>query len=106
MEATSLRLYSDGTVTIGGRLDLNVLAMTGQIGVNPDALKLAGLQLPTVGPIPVTMIVRVSNALSNRIIRLHVGGTFRSPTVQVNGAALLSDAAVRFFLNSSGFPRP
>jgi hypothetical protein len=106
LEAPSVRIYSEGSVTIEGRLDLAVNAMTGQIGANPDLIRLAGLRLPAIGPIPVTMIVRASNVLSNHVIRLRVGGTIRAPTVQVNAAALLSEGVLRYFLNSSGVPLP
>jgi hypothetical protein len=106
LEAPSVRLYSEGSVTTEGRLDLAVNAMTGQIGANPDLIRLVGLKLPTIGPIPVTMIVRASNALSNHVVRLRVGGTMRAPTVQVNAAALLSEGVLRYFLNASNVPLP
>jgi translocation and assembly module TamB len=106
LEAPSLRLYGEGSVTVEGRLDLAINAMTGQIGANPDLIRLTGLRLPTIGPIPVTMIVRASNMLSNHLIRLRVGGTIRAPSVQVNAAALLSEGVLRYFLSSSGVSLP
>jgi hypothetical protein len=106
LEAPSVRMFADGSVTVEGRLDLGVAALTGQIGPNSELMRLAGVTLPAVGPVPVATIVRLSNSLSNRIVRLRVGGTIHSPTVQVNAAALLSESILRYFLSTSNLPVP
>jgi uncharacterized protein involved in outer membrane biogenesis len=106
LEAPALRLFGEGSVTTEGRLDLSINALTGQIGANPDLLRVAGLQLPAIGPIPVTLIVRASNMLSRHVIRLRVGGTICTPTVQVNAAALLSEGVIRYLLNPGNLPIP
>jgi hypothetical protein len=105
LEAPSLRIFAEGNVTTAGRLDIFINALTGQIGGNPQLIRLTGLTLP-IGPIPITMLTRLSKDLSNRVVRLRVGGSIRAPTVQVNAAALLSESVVRYFLSTSGASMP
>jgi hypothetical protein len=101
LSSATARLFAEGTVTLAGRLDMDVVAATGQIGFSDRGLRLLGLGLPAVmiGPIPITLIRDVSDYLSNQTIRLRVTGSVKQPSVQVNVAALLSEEAVRFFLN-------
>jgi hypothetical protein len=101
MSNPSAQLFAEGTVTLAGRLDLDVVAKTGRIGIDDRALRLFGLRLPAVGPVPVTLIRDVSDFLSNRTVRLRVTGTVDRPVVSVNTAALLSEEAIRFFLTRS-----
>ena len=49
-----------GTVNTQGRLDLDVTAGTGQLGINPAFLKTVGVTIPAVGPIPVGAILEVT----------------------------------------------
>jgi hypothetical protein len=106
LTGTNLRLLAEGTVTLEGRLALEVTALTGQIGVNPRFLQLLGLRIPTVGPIPLSLLLEASTYLANRTVHLRVTGTVRNPSIQVEPVSLLSEAAVRFFVNQSGLPVP
>ncbi len=99
LSSSNAELFAEGNVTLSGRLDLGVIVRTGSVGLNDVALRQLGLTLPlTVGPIPVALIRDVSIYLSNRTVRLTIGGTASHPRPQVNTAALLTDEAVRFFL--------
>lgn len=100
------RVFIDGTVTLSERLNLSVVANTRQLGVDPALLRIVGLSALAAGPLPLVAIERASNYLSNRTIRLRVGGTIRSPTVQVNVARLLTEEAVRFFISQANLPVP
>ena len=91
-------------MTRKGRIDLDVVAVTGQIGPNVRALKLLGINLPALGPLPISLVMSVSDLLSNRMIRIRITGTVKSPNVQINKAALLTDTAVRFFLGQYVLP--
>ncbi|MFO0850532.1 MAG: AsmA-like C-terminal region-containing protein [Gemmataceae bacterium] len=93
----SLRLFADGNVGLNGQLDLAVVARTGQIGPNQQLLRLFRISVPALGPIPLAVLVEVTNYLSNRTVRLRVTGTVDRPAVQVNTAALLAEEAVRYF---------
>src|SRR5205823_8333566 len=100
LATSSLQLYVDGNVSLQGRLDLNVLARTqGMEAPNLPFLRLLGLRIPVTGAIPITLVIEASNYLANRLIHLHVGGTIRSPTIQVKPVPLLTQEAVRFFVN-------
>jgi uncharacterized protein involved in outer membrane biogenesis len=98
------QVFADGTISTTGRVDLSVVAHTGTIGPESPALRLFGLRLPTVGPIPLSLIQNVSDFLSNRTVRLTVTGTVNNPIVRVNVGALLSEEAVRFLLGKYVLP--
>jgi hypothetical protein len=106
LSGSTLQLFVDGTVTLEGRLNLNVTANTGQLGYNPTFLRFLGVRIPAVGPIPVTVLLEATTYLSNRTIHLRVTGTLRSPVVQVEPVSLLSEEAVRFFINRTPLPVP
>jgi hypothetical protein len=100
----SAQVFAEGTVTLSGRVDLFVVAHTGQIGPDVRALRLFGLRLPAIGPIPIGLISDVSAFLSNRTIRVEITGTVDAPVVRVNARALLAEEAVRFFLTRYVLP--
>jgi hypothetical protein len=100
----TVRLYAAGTVSLAGRLDLELTASTEQLGPNPRLLRLLGLRIPAVGPIPVGAIIDATSYLSNRAVHLRVTGTVRSPTIQVEPLATLTEEAVRFFFSETGLP--
>jgi hypothetical protein len=99
-------VFAEGNVNLSGKLDLDVKANTRQLAVNPAFLRLFGLRIPAVGPIPVALLLEAGSYLSNRLVNLHVTGTIREPNVQVNATALASEEAVRFFLNRASLPLP
>jgi hypothetical protein len=106
LTGTNLRLVAEGTVTLEGRLALEVTALTGQVGVNPRFLRLLGLRIPAFGPIPLSVLLEASTYLANRTLHLRVSGTIRNPSIQVEPVSLLSDTAVRYFINQSSLPIP
>ena len=61
-------------------------------------LRLLGLRIPAIGPLPISLIRDVGDFLSNRTVRLSITGTTNNPIVRVNVGALLTEQAVRFFL--------
>jgi hypothetical protein len=97
------QLFAEGTVTVEGRLNLDVMARTGQVGPDPRGLRLLGL-LPAAGPVPIGLLVEARNYLSNRLIYLHVAGTIRSPVIRVRPLPLLAEEVTRFFLRQIGLP--
>jgi translocation and assembly module TamB len=106
LSGSTLQLLIEGTLTLAGRLDLDVTANTGVVGVNPPALRLLGLRIPALGPIPVSLLLEATTYFSNRLIHLRVTGTVRSPSVQVEPMSLLTEEAVRFFVNRANLPIP
>ena len=98
------RVFAEGSITLKGRVDLAVVAATGQVGPNVRGLRLLGLRIPAIGPLPLSLTMEVSDLLSNRTVRLTITGTVKTPIVQVNTAALLTETAVRFFLGQYVLP--
>jgi translocation and assembly module TamB len=101
-----LQLFVDGTVTLAGRLNLGVTANTGNLGVNPTFVRFLGLRIPAVGPIPVTLLLEASTYFSNRLVHLRVTGTIRTPIITIEPMSLLTEEALRFFVNRSNVPLP
>src|SRR5262249_10294318 len=98
LENALTQLILSGTITVAGRLDLDVTAVTSRAGMNPVLLRLLAQGLPPVGPVPVTLVLKASDLFAERMVHLRVGGTVRNPRVQVEPIRLLSEQAVRFFL--------
>lgn len=98
LASDSAKLYADGSVTLTGRLDLSVVAQTGQLGIDNRGLLALGLRIPAFGPLPLTIIRDVTEFLANRTIRITITGTTRAPSIQINAAALLTEEAIRFLL--------
>jgi translocation and assembly module TamB len=103
---TLLQLFVNGTVSLQERLNLEVMANTGNLGVNPAFVRFLGLRLPAVGPIPLTLLLEASTYFSNRLVHLRVTGTVRSPVITVEALSLLTEEALRFFVNRSNLPVP
>jgi hypothetical protein len=107
LQGGNLQFYADGTIGLdSGRLNLNVVAKTGDVGLPTLRLGAIGLRIPIAGPVPVTVLQEVSNLLANRVIYLEVTGTLHSPVVGVRPLPMLSAEAVRFFLNRANLPVP
>jgi hypothetical protein len=100
------RVYAEGTVTTQRRLNLDVVANTKQLGVDPAMLQLLGIALPALGPIPLGTLNQAVSYLSNRTVSLRVTGSIKAPSVRVNPVPFLTESAVRFFIAQAGVPVP
>lgn len=99
LDSNVLLLLLQGSVTVQGRLDLDVTAQTTSPGINPLLLRVILQRLPPVGPVPVGLIIRVTDLLAERVVALRIAGSFRAPRVQVEPIRQLSEQAVRYFLS-------
>jgi hypothetical protein len=106
LEGTYGQLFVEGTISLQGRLNLDVLATTTNLGPSTPALRLLGLRVPAVGPLPLSLALEARNYLSNRLIHLRVTGTVRSPTITIEPLSLLTEEALRYFLNRANVPLP
>ncbi len=102
----TFKLFADGTVSLAGALNLNVVAKTGSVGLPTCRLGLISLRIPIAGPLPITLLQDVSNLLANQVVYLQVTGTIRSPVVRVQLLRMLTEEAVRFFLIEANLPIP
>jgi hypothetical protein len=94
----SAQIYAQGTVSPSGRLDLNVLAKTGQLNARTQAIALLASRVALFVSPPVALLLEVTQFLSNQVINLEITGTVRSPTVRLQPLQLLGQEAARFFL--------
>jgi uncharacterized protein involved in outer membrane biogenesis len=102
----NLQLHVDGTMSLEGRLNLNVIAKTGDVGLPTLRLGAIGVRIPVAGPVPLVLLQEASALLANRVIYLEVTGTVRNPVIRVRPLQMLSEEAVRFFLNRANLPIP
>jgi uncharacterized protein involved in outer membrane biogenesis len=100
LSSSAVQLFADGTVTIEQkRLALDIVARTGPLGgPNPSVLQALGMRIPAVGPIPVGLLLEVSQMLSHLTVKVHISGTIANPTVRVNPVPLMSQEAVLFLV--------
>jgi hypothetical protein len=106
LEGDFVRLFSDGSVRLNGALALDVVASVGRIGPSPLALRALGPTPPVVGSMPAALLLQLSNYLSSRVVRLHVGGAISNPSVQLQPGLILTEEAIIFFLNRANVPTP
>jgi hypothetical protein len=99
LEGSVLRFRAQGTVTFEGRLNLDVTTTTGRLGLDAQHLHLFGIRLPAVGTIPLSVLMDANTFLASRLLQLHVRGTISDPVIQVRPLPVLTQEAVRFFLN-------
>lgn len=106
LESSNLFVFAEGTVTTSGRLDLNVVANTGPLGLDLARLRLLGGGRVTSAPLPLVLLRRANEFLVNRVVYLTVTGTVRSPVIRVRPFATLTQEAARFLLTPAGVPLP
>jgi hypothetical protein len=104
LQGNNVQVFVDGTMNLEQRLNLNVVAKTGDIGWPTARLGPIGLRVPPVGPVPLVVLQEASALLSNRVVYLEVTGTPRSPVIRARPLQILSDEALRFFLNRANLP--
>jgi hypothetical protein len=92
------QIYAEGTVSLASRLDLSVLAKTGQLNARTQAIAMLAARVALVVSPPVGLLLEVTQFLSNQVINLDITGTVRSPTVRLQPLQLLGQEAARFFL--------
>ncbi len=93
-----LQIHATGGVTFDGSLDLAVLVNTSQIipetgqallGIIPGLRGAAGRSEEAVR--------RVSSYFSNRLLKFRIGGTIKNPSVSLDPAIVVGEAATGFF---------
>ena len=90
----------DGTATTAGRLNLEVTAATGSVGPADGVTALVDSPLMLAAPAPVALLVKANQAMKDRVVHVHVGGTASRPMLRLQPGKQLTQDAVRFFLMS------
>ena len=102
LNGPSLGLYAEGTITTGGRVNLNAVATSrsrpGQAVLQRfNPLTVAVLASPAQ-PLEKALLADAVSMLGNYVIYMEVGGTIDSPAVRVDPLRTLSEDVARFFL--------
>lgn len=96
-----LLVLMDGTSTLEGRLDLDVTAMTTDTGPADSLIALADTPLMLAAPAPLAVLIKANEALKDRVIHIHVGGTSARPSLRLQPGKTLSQDALRFFVSGT-----
>jgi hypothetical protein len=102
LTGSSLSLFADGTVTTGGRLNLNVVATSRSSPAQAvlqrfNPLTAAVLATPA-RPLNKALLADAVSMIGTYVMYIEVGGTVDSPIVRVNTLRTLTEDAARFFV--------
>jgi hypothetical protein len=100
LASRQLQLFITGTVTLGGSLNLDALAATGQ-ALNPTLAETLLTSLLAVPAAPAAVLIRANDLLANRVVHLTIRGTSSRPNIRLRPFQTLGEEAVRFFLRQS-----
>ncbi len=98
LEGRLAQIHATGTISFDGALNLEVLVNTSEIisqsgqalvGVIPGLRQALGRDAEAM--------LRLTNYFSNRLLKLRVTGTLKNPTVSVDPAVVITEAATGFF---------
>lgn len=101
-----VQLFMEGTVTTAGLLNLNALARTGVLGASGPLAAVFGPRFAAAAAIPASVLSAGAVLLAGQVVRFHLGGTVRSPVIQIQPLSSLTEEAFRFFLAPVGFAGP
>jgi translocation and assembly module TamB len=100
------RLMADGAVAASGRIDLNLVAQTGGQPLSRGLVRRVVLPIVEAEVVPYALLTRANQVLADQVVYLRIGGTIRSPSVQVQPGPQLSYEAIRFFAVGTLSPLP
>jgi hypothetical protein len=99
----SLDLYADGTLTLGGRLNIAVTARSGERPAQTLLRRfMPASTLTSFTPSNLQLsrsaLTDAASLVGGYVVYMEVSGTVESPTVRLQTVRTLSEATVRFFL--------
>jgi hypothetical protein len=89
-----LQLYAEGSVTLQGRVNMDVTANTGKL---TNVAAMLGVRLPQSGSITAELLRRATAALSPNLVHVRVRGTVQQPSMEVVPLPMLTEQTLRFF---------
>lgn len=98
---SNIHVLMDGDASLDGRLNFDVTAATGQQGPADGLLALADSPLMLAAPAPVALVLKANEAMKDRVVHVHVGGTASRPTLRLQPGKNLTQDTLRFFLTTS-----
>jgi hypothetical protein len=97
LQSPQLAIFGNGSITFGGRLDLDVTASTAG-GLEQPVLLAMLERWGTAVVNPFRQILLTNDLLSNRTVQLKVRGTLNRPVIQVRPLQLIGNEAARFIV--------
>lgn len=91
-------LFASGTVTLAGRLNLQIVAASLSVDQCTEVLETILLFVPVAGPIPLGVLTDIADVLEDRSIALSVRGTLQRPRVQVRPLETITLEAIRYLV--------
>ncbi|MDV6030030.1 MAG: hypothetical protein F9B45_07965 [Phycisphaera sp. RhM] len=98
---SNVQVLMDGQATLDGRLDFDITAATGQTGPADGLAALASSPLLLAAPAPVALVLKANEAMKDRVVHVHVGGTASRPVLRLQPGKQLAQDTLRFFLKNS-----
>lgn len=98
---SNVQVLMDGEATLDGRLNFDVTAATGQTGPADGLAALAGSPILLAAPAPVALVLKANEAMKDRVVHVHVGGTATRPVLRLQPGKQLTQDTLRFFLTNS-----
>ncbi len=98
LQSDQAELFITGKANINQRLDLDVALQTGNIIPNFGLNSLIGSPVAYLTAPGASILLESAEFLSNRVIYLHVGGTFRSPHFRLRTDQIVRDELLRYYM--------
>ena len=101
LAAANAQILAEGTATLQGRLNLQVMAKTGETGPADKLLELADSPLLMAAPTPIGLVAKANTALKDRVVHLRIGGTAARPVIRLEPGRQIGQEAIKFFMNQA-----
>jgi len=101
LAAANAQVLAEGTATLQGRLNLQVMAKTGQTGPADKLLEMADSPLLMAAPTPIGLVAKANMALKDRVVHLRIGGTAARPVIRLEPGRQIGQEAIKFFMNQA-----
>src|SRR5438045_8767797 len=92
------RLMANCNVSLHGKLDLNVLASTGDDPISRGIVRRVVLPIIEAQIVPLALLTRANAVMADQLAYLNVGGTIHQPSIRVQAVPQLRYEVLRFFL--------
>ena len=101
LAAANVQVLAEGTSTLKGRLNMQVMAKTDESGPADKLLEIADSPLLMAAPTPLAMVAKANNALKDRVVHLRIGGTAARLVIRLEPGRQIGTEAIKFFVNQA-----
>ncbi|VTR98024.1 hypothetical protein [Tuwongella immobilis] len=98
--AETVQLYVDGTLAMDGRIRLGLTGSSGRKHLRSAIGPALGLSIPlSINPISAAVVIQLSRIIAQHTLQAEITGTVQAPRVVFHPLEMLTEEAVRFFLD-------